>query len=274
MTLEPLASGAFPSAQPKIFAPGAGNARGGGLWPKEHGAYGQLLIPLLVGLFSPVPTIASGLLALGAVAAFLAHEPVLVVLGHRGPKARRTLLEPARKRIVLLATVAVLAIAGGIALAPSALPALLLVSALGVGLSYLIHQRSEKTPLGEVLAASTLSGFGFVTGVAGKSTVGAAALVWLAWIIGFASATGAVHAVLGKHKRGERRSSLLMLTAASLLCMTLVWLQAYTVLTCLPVVFIAWVVALVAPHPRHLKKVGWALVAATVTTALLMVFWA
>src|SRR5204862_336839 len=59
------------------------------VFPKEHGAYGQLLFPLATVLVVGRRTPAALTLAAAAVLAFLAHEPLLVLLGHRGPRAAR-----------------------------------------------------------------------------------------------------------------------------------------------------------------------------------------
>jgi len=57
--------------------------------PKEHGAYGPLLFPLLTALTVGRRTPSALLLGAAAVCAFLTHEPLLVLLGQRGPRAAR-----------------------------------------------------------------------------------------------------------------------------------------------------------------------------------------
>src|SRR4051812_49522750 len=57
--------------------------------PREHGAYGQLLFPLVTALAVGRPRVVAWLLAASAVGAFLAHEPLLVLLGQRGARAAR-----------------------------------------------------------------------------------------------------------------------------------------------------------------------------------------
>ena len=71
------------------------------LIPREHGAYGQLLMPLLVSLV--IGGAAAGALALAAaaVAAFLAHEPLLVLLGQRDGRASRDRNADARRSFSL-----------------------------------------------------------------------------------------------------------------------------------------------------------------------------
>jgi len=50
-----------------------------GMFPKEHGAYGQLLFPLATSLLVAGVTGAALLTAVAACAAFLSHEPLLVL---------------------------------------------------------------------------------------------------------------------------------------------------------------------------------------------------
>ena len=58
------------------------------LLPQEHGAWGQLAMPILSALALGAPSAAALLLTAATVLAFLAHEPWLVVLGHRGMRAK------------------------------------------------------------------------------------------------------------------------------------------------------------------------------------------
>src|SRR3954452_18893302 len=59
------------------------------MFPKEHGAYGQLLFPIVTALAAGRPGTVASLLSIAALCAFLAHEPLLVLLGQRGPRAAR-----------------------------------------------------------------------------------------------------------------------------------------------------------------------------------------
>jgi len=59
------------------------------MWPKEHGAYGQLVFPLATAFAIAGATAPALLTAIAVTAAFLAHEPLIVLLGRRGVRARR-----------------------------------------------------------------------------------------------------------------------------------------------------------------------------------------
>ena len=53
------------------------------LWPREHGAYGKIALPV-VPMLAMAPSWAGLAFTVAASACFLAHEPILVLIGHRG----------------------------------------------------------------------------------------------------------------------------------------------------------------------------------------------
>src|SRR5688572_32010037 len=103
-------------------------ARQRSLWPREHGAYAQLAAPLLTALVVVRPTVAAGLLAAAACCAFLANEPLLVVLGHRGKRMREQAGTRAARRLALLASLAAAMGIAGLVLAPHSLAIAALVA--------------------------------------------------------------------------------------------------------------------------------------------------
>lgn len=80
--------------------------------PREHGAYAQLTAPLVTTLVVAGASASSVALATACLVAFLAHESLLVVLGVRGPRAKRE--AGPRVRAWLLGLV-VVATGGGVA---------------------------------------------------------------------------------------------------------------------------------------------------------------
>lgn len=54
-----------------------------GLFPKEHGAYGQITFPLIAAFAVAGASLSGVLVATAVIAGFLAHEPGLVILGQR-----------------------------------------------------------------------------------------------------------------------------------------------------------------------------------------------
>jgi len=104
------------------------------LLPQEHGAWGQLAMPIISGLAVGSPSWSALLLTASTVLGFLAHEPWLVTLGHRGLKAVRE--EGPRARRVMLQLLAAAAATGaaGVWLAPVAARVALVVPILILGL--------------------------------------------------------------------------------------------------------------------------------------------
>lgn len=171
------------------------------LWPREHGAYAQLLAPLATALAIARPTAAAVLIAIAGCAAFLANEPLLVVLGHRGKRMREDHGRRAARRLALLATVAGGCGIVGLALAPEAAVATALVvmvaAASIVGLAWI---RAERSWWGELVAAGALPAAAAPVMVASGVAWQTALEIWIAWSIGYASSVIAVHRVLARHR--------------------------------------------------------------------------
>jgi hypothetical protein len=172
------------------------------LAPREHGAYGQLGVPLVAGLALAKPNLAAVGLAIGAIAAFFAHEPLLVLLGQRGTKARTQDGARAAKRLQLLGVIALVFGGAGLFFAPTiarlgAVPPLLLTCLV----VWFVWRKEEKTTLGEIIAAMALSGVGFPVALAEGVDLLRAGLVWIIWTVAFALTTLAVRAVIARAKR-------------------------------------------------------------------------
>ena len=180
---------------PRMEAPPRAAPRS--LVPREHGAWGQLGVPLLTALLLARPTFAALAWACASVVVFLAHEPFLVALGHRGPRALREDGARARRRLLLLcASGAILGIAGLALAPPLARTAVALPLALGAAVTAFIHRDAERSIAGETVAAAALASTGvpvaLCEGVSRASALG----TWAAWVVGFALVTPAVRAVI------------------------------------------------------------------------------
>jgi hypothetical protein len=128
------------------------------LLPKEHGAYGQLTFPLLTSFAVAGVSVPSVLIACAVVAAFLAHEPLLVLLGGRGPRAKR---EDGRRARVWLAAAIVVAVGAGLAtlaVMASGIRTWLLLPLVPAALvAAAVTSKREKSALGEIAVALTFS---------------------------------------------------------------------------------------------------------------------
>lgn len=241
------------------------------LAPKEHGAYAQLGLPLATALICGRPRLAALALATSAIAAFLAHEPALLLLGRRGARARRE--ESRRALWVLLGWLFLATCAATIGFWSSPRPVLLAAipgALLFLASIALIAANRERTTAGEIGIATALVSAAMPVAVAAGWSIQNATAAAIAWSVGLGAATVAVRGILAAKKRNtppSRTAALVaiapifagLLAAAGLLPL---WAFAATV----PLVALAVVIALRPPQPRALHAVGWTLVAATVAT--------
>ncbi len=243
-----------------------------GLWPREHGAYGQLGMPLLTALLLGIPSIASLGLVVATVAGFLLHEPVLLLLGARGSRAKRELGPRAKRRVMWLAGAAL--VAGSISLALSDHPVwLACLVPLGslVVLSPFVLLGREKTTLGELVAALALSTAGLPVAVSAGVSWSRAALVFSVWWVALAASTVSVRAVISRGRGQPVGWGSWVIYP--LMVLSTVWItrHSWIGLGAAPMVSVSAYLLLRPPHPRRLRTVGWTLMAASgLTTALLV----
>lgn len=251
---------------------GKAPSKPGSLAPKEHGAYGQLALPLVAALASVRPGLASALAAAAAATAFVAHEPLLVLLGHRGPRAKRELGGRARARLWLLVPASLAALAGALALGgAAALVAFAPAAALALAFAPLVLKNREKSLAGELLAAAALTGAALPVAVLGGGAPGASLGAWGAWALGFGASTVAVRATIATHKAHREPFAWSTLALFTVATAGLGLALEPRVLAAAPLVALSWAVMWKRPHPRHLKRVGWSIVAASLVTLAALV---
>ncbi len=249
------------------------------LVPHEHGAYGQLLIPLTTALAIGSGTPVAVGLALTCVLTFVAYEPLLVILGHRGVRAQRADGRRAKRQLVWM-TLAVVAV-GGISTvgAPEvAQRALVVPLALAIAHMALIARHLERSVTGEVAAAITLSSCALPVALAGGAPIRSALTCWLVFATGLALATLAVRAVIAgvrgspspQLSRGAAMAGLAVLGGSVALAARLTVPPAAAI-ALIPVSAISIGLAMLTPHPRHLRTIGWSLVSTTVFSALVLI---
>ncbi len=249
------------------------------LVPHEHGAYGQLIMPLVTALAVARPTPAA--LALGAalVVAFVAHESLLVVLGQRGKRALEGDGPRARRVLAILGSVTIVVGAAGLVLAPPpARVALALPIVLAAAVAWLVLRRREKTIAGETVVAAALASGGLVVALAGGASVRIAVACWIAWVLAFAAATLAVQVILVRARSKGRRDPGLSHAAATVVLVAgafaaaagaaLPWTAAVAVL---PTAALSLVVCLARISPKRLRELGWAMIGSGVATMVILV---
>lgn len=248
------------------------------LVPHEHGAYGQLALPLLTGLALGRPTAAALLLAYCILVAFVAHESLLVVLGQRGRRASAGDGPTARRVLGILGVQVVLTGALGFYLAPPpARLALALPAGLAAVVAALVVAKREKTLLGELVVAAALSSGGLAVALASGAPLDWAAGAWLTWVLAFSTATLAVQAVLAR-ARSKGRSDPGLTHAAAALALVAFSFAAVPAgvpwvvpIAILPTALLSVAVCVTHVSAQRLRELGWAMVATSVFTMLVLV---
>jgi hypothetical protein len=248
------------------------------LLPHEHGAWGQLAMPLLTALAIGRLSPAAVLLTLGVLLAFVAHEPLLVLVGQRGRRVAEEEGPRARRWLAALGAGAAVAAAAGFALSPpDARAALLLPAVLAAAVGVLVWRRLEKTTLGEIVVATALASAGFAVARAGGATLEAAAAALVAWVLAFAAATLAVRVILvrvrskGERDPGRLHAALAAGLGASAFALAGAGLPIATAWATLPTALFSVVVCLGRFSPRRLRQLGWALVGSSAVTLVVLV---
>lgn len=246
--------------------------------PHEHGAWGQLAMPLVAALAIGRPTAAALLLAGAVVLAFVAHEPLLVLLGQRGRRAVQA--DGARAGRWLAATGGLAALAGGAGLLlapPAARLALALPAALAVAVALLVWRRLEKTTAGETIVAAALASAGLAVALAAEVPLAAAVAAALAWTLAFAAATLAVQVILvrarskGRRDPGRLHAAGAAVIAALAFALVGAGLPGALGWAVLPTALFSAAVCLGRFSPKRLRELGWALVGSSLVTLAVLV---
>jgi hypothetical protein len=246
--------------------------------PHEHGAYGQLLFPLVSALVVGEPAAAAYLLAVAGIAAFLGHEALLVLLGQRGSRAAREQRSAAWRSATIFGGLALVSGAAALALLPAwLLGALLIPFVLALVVGVFVARGRERTTAGEVLVASALSSLSLPVALAGGVSTSGATTLFAVFATVFALATVAVRALIGRTARAGGPPPVVAGVFTMGVVALLAVLAARGVLAAiapyaaLPVAAVALALTVRPPSPRHLRTIGWTLVGATAASAVLLV---
>jgi hypothetical protein len=214
------------------------------------------------------PGVASVALAAAAAISFAAHEPILVLAGQRGTRARREEGARAARILAALGGGALALGAIGLALAPAeARISALVPIGLTALLAWFIARNAEKTAPGEILAAAALSSAGLPVALAGGAPAAVAWGAWAAFCLAFGASTLAVRTVVA-HARAPmawpRRTVAPALALAAAVGLGVAGLVTpLASIGAAPMLALALAVAAAPPRPAALRRVGWALVAAS-----------
>ncbi len=223
-------------------------------------------------------TLGAWLLALSIVCAFLSHESILVWLGQRGVRASREQISAAMRSLLVFGSVGAIAMVVALMRLPAdaiewlALPALFAVTS-----AVLIVRGRERTTVGEVVIAGALASAAVPVAIAGGESRAAALTVFLVFALVASAATVAVRSVIGRVSKAGGPSTTAALTfviavVTALAVLALVHIVASIApWAALPVCIVAVVLAVQPPSPRHLRRVGWTLVAANTLTLVIVI---
>ena len=248
------------------------------LIPREHGAYGQIGFPIAASMAAGRPSLAAVVLTAGLVAAFVAHESLLVLLGVRGPRVRREQRKAALRDGTWLGLIALVGVSIGSVLMPAADRWVVLVPAVcAAGIVALALQHVEKTTAGEMFVAFSAASCAVPVGAASGVSLRASVLIWVVMTLGYWAATAAVRGTIAKQRRQPHRvlridgAVLSLAGGPSVLVMAqALGLPAVVWVATVPLSVLSLVLAVVAPHARHLRRIGWSLIAASGLAAVLL----
>lgn len=269
-----MAGDRLPSApSPKPGSDGANEARTSGgpsLLPREHGAYAQIVFPQVTALSLARPGLASLLILAATICVFLMHEPLMILTGGRGGRARREQAHRARRRAASLLAIALPAGTLGLFLAgTSTRLAALILLALAALLLPLILSRQEKTAQGELLVAVTLASTMVPVALAAAVPARIAGIAAGVWMVAFALSTITVRSIIARAKRATAPAwahfFAPLLCAASIAAAFVLavagHLPTLAAVAVVPTALVALVFGLLGIHPRNLRRLGWSLVA-------------
>lgn len=278
------------------------------LLPKEHGAYAQLAFPLTTGLALTPPSPAALALGASAVCLFLANEPLSILLKTRGARLKEQQGARARVRAGILLGSGSAFGALGLAMGWPAVWPLVLVPALaGLLLVPMALTGRQKSLPGEFLVLTVFSTLVPPLAVASGADPIRPVLAAGVWWISFGLGTVEVHAVKARIRKTARSqwtrwASPLAAGATVAAAMWVALGQAGPLLrgaaqassgfpgpfagsvwaselprllppaaaALLPPALAIFVLSLIRVHPRHLKRVGWTLVAVNFLTLILL----
>ncbi|HET6348365.1 MAG TPA: YwiC-like family protein [Candidatus Krumholzibacteria bacterium] len=255
---------------------GRPSRRGVTLIPREHGVYAEVGFPIFTALWIGHWSPGGICFAIAIIAAFLMHEPVLVLLGRRGGRVKTNLGSQAKRQLLLLAPVVLACGLIGLWRAEADVRlAFLLLVPVTVPLAFLIVTKQEKTFFGESFVALVLSLASVPVTMAGGADLIVAVAAAAAWTAAFVTSTATVHAILTRSKRHTDVPTTIVAALALLVAVGAVVAfmlgGPVPLLALVPAPLVAFGVITARLPVRRLRTLGWWLVAGNFATAILLV---
>jgi len=247
------------------------------LHPKEHGAYAILGVPLLVALILGGLNTVAIFTSLATIAGFVANEPLMVMSGRRGERARLATPSALHTLKFLLLTTLTAGTAAfwlGSADVRLTLFACGVFAAAGFAMSAAGWQRSLTAQLTGIVGLTLPS---TAVLLAGGTDSGAVIRLSSAWVIGRIATTISVRSVVAFQKTSTHhhvpRLNDVLLTLAVLMCVIGATSISRECLFVLPLIASALYLRLRPPQIRHMRRIGYALLAANAVTAISVITW-
>jgi hypothetical protein len=246
------------------------------LLPREHGVYAEVAFPILTALWIGHASIAGVCFAIAVIAAFMVHEPVLVLLGRRGAWVKEGLRQQAIQLLIVLVTVMLVCTAIGLWKSTAAVRiAFLALIPLALPLAFMTLRKQEKSLSGEILIALIISLASAPIAMAGAASVAGAMAASGVWFTVFVFSTVTVHAVLARTKRHTNAPAVIVATAAVFVAVAAVVLclgrGPMWALALIPAPLVCAGVIVAGLPVRRLKTLGWLLVLGNLATATLLI---
>lgn len=199
-------------------------------------------------------------------------------LGQRGVRASRAQRTVAVRSLLVFGGVGGVALGGALTLLrPDAIRWLVLPAFFAAMSAVLIVRGRERSTPGEVVIAGALASAAVPVTLAGGEPLSAALTVFLVFAAIAAAATVAVRSMIGRVSKAGGPSPVVALGFVAVVVFALgllaVWriMAAITPWAALPVCIVAVVLCVRPPSPRHLRRVGWTLVAAHAVTLVMVI---
>lgn len=249
--------------------------------PREHGAYSQMALPLVTAIVIAHASAQALSAAAAIVSGFLAHEPLLLLLGGRGARARKA---TGRRAAIWFAFTSLAMVAAGavaVRLTPPAVRWSFLVPLIpGAWVAAGMFTGHEKRASGEIAVALTFA-FAAMPICLGAG-VDRATATSIAFAFASVYVTGVLCVrtiVLGKRGGGNpaaarvTRLALLAVAVSSALAfgiaVTGAWVRWAALISATPGLATAVVFAM-RRSPPPLKIVGWSLATTSIAAALIL----
>jgi YwiC-like protein len=250
--------------------------------PREHGAYFQLAFPLVTSLVVARVSPAAVFIAMAVVCGFLAHEPLLLLLGGRGVRARQA---SGWRASIWLATTLIAMLAAGVtafSLSPAAARwsfVLPLVPATWVGAAAMSSQEKRASTEIAVALAFAFTAFPIcLSAGAGVDTATSVALVFASvYVAGVLCVRALVLARRGGGNPAAFRATQFALVVVAVgsavgmaIAVSRAWLPSTTLAAATPGLATAVLLA-TGVRRAPLKTVGWSLALMSATAALILI---